>query len=153
QQLNFLQALRAAWMRPTSRSREPGCLCTERWTRAANTLEFRLSPTREAEAAKAFFHQTLSASHTVPPRVITVDKNAAYPKALADLKSAGAVPQACELRQRKYLNPLVEQDHQFIKRLVKRGVGFWSFATALRTLQGYEVMNRMRNGQVQGVDK
>ena len=120
---------------------------------AGNTLEFRLSPTRDAEAAKAFFHKTLSASHTLTPRVITVDKNAAYPKALADLKSAGAVPQACELRQIKYLNNLVEQDHRFIKRLVKPGLGFWSFATAWRTLQGYEVMNMVRKGQVQGVDK
>ena len=45
-----------------------------------DTLEFLLSPTRDAEAAKHFFSKVLSASHTVTPRVITVDKNAAYPK-------------------------------------------------------------------------
>ena len=101
-----------------------------------NTLEFRLSPTRDAEAAKQFFQKTLEATHTVTPRVITVDKNAAFPKALADLKRAGAVPAICELRQVKYLNNLVEQDHRFIKRLVKPGLGFWSFGTAWRTLQG-----------------
>lgn len=42
------------------------------------TLEFLLSPTRDAEAAKRFFSKTLASSHTVSPRVITVDKNAAY---------------------------------------------------------------------------
>jgi IS6 family transposase len=58
-----------------------------------------------------------------------------------------------ELRQVKYLNTLIEQDHRFIKRLTKPGMGFFSFETAWRTLQGYEIMNMMRKGQVQGVDK
>src|SRR6266700_285991 len=44
------------------------------------TLDFFLSPTRDAQAAKAFLLKTLSASHTREPRVINVDKNAAYPK-------------------------------------------------------------------------
>ena len=118
-----------------------------------NTLEFLLSPTRDAQAAKQFFSKALSAPHTSTPRVITVDKNAAFPKALADLKSAGAVPNSCELRQVKYLNNIVEQDHRFIKRLVKPGLGFFSFATAWRTLRGYEVMNMIRKGQVKGAEK
>jgi len=33
----------------------------------------------------------------------------------------------CELRQVKYLNNLIEQDHRFIKRLTKPGMGFFSF--------------------------
>jgi transposase, IS6 family len=48
---------------------------------------------------------------------------------------------------------VIEQDHRFVKRLVKPGMGFFSFETAWRTLQGYEIMNMMRKGQVQGVDK
>jgi IS6 family transposase len=87
-----------------------------------HTLEFRLSPTRDAEAAKRFFSKTLAAPHTTTPRVITVDKNAAYPKA-------------------------------FIKRRVNPGLGFFSFATAWHTLQGYEVMNMGRKGQMRGVEK
>jgi transposase, IS6 family len=46
------------------------------------------------------------------------------------------MPRPCELRQSKYLNNLVEQDHRFIKRLVKLGMGFFSFATAWRTRAG-----------------
>ncbi len=118
-----------------------------------NTLEFLLSPTRDAEAAKRFFSKTLAASHTVEPRVITVDKNAAYPKALKELQAAGDLAAACELRQSKYLNNLVEQDHRFIKRLVKPGMGFFSFETAWRTLQGYEAIHMLRKGQMQGVSK
>ena len=120
---------------------------------AGNTLEFRLSPTRDAEAAKRFFYKTLEAVHTVAPRVITVDKNAAYPKALNELQAEGSFPEPCELRQVKYLNNIVEQDHRFIKRLVKPGLGFFSFETAWRTLQGYEVMHMLRKGQVNGVGK
>jgi IS6 family transposase len=112
-----------------------------------------LSPTRDGEAAKRFFVKTLAASHTREPRVINVDKNAAYPKAFHDLKTAGLIADSCELRQVKYLNNLVEQDHRFIKRLSKPGMGFFSLETAWRTVQGYEMMNMVRKGQVQGVDK
>ncbi|MBA2680778.1 MAG: DDE-type integrase/transposase/recombinase, partial [Ktedonobacteraceae bacterium] len=87
------------------------------------------------------------------PRVINVDKNAAYPKAIADLKVAGILPETVELRQVKYLNNRIEQDHRFVKRLTKPGMGFFSFETAWRTLQGFEVMNMIRKGQVQGVAK
>jgi IS6 family transposase len=143
-----------------------------------NTLEFLLSATRDAEAAECFFVKTLHSSassapqgHPVQeqveeptaaadpnptpsaPRVINVDKNAAYPKAEAFLKAIGTLPEHVELRQVKYLNNLVEQDHRFIKHLVKPGMGFFSFETAWHTLQGDEVMNRMRKGQVRGVGK
>lgn len=117
------------------------------------TLEFLLSERRDAQAARRFFTKALTASHTSTPRVITVDKNPAYPKALTELKEEGIVPTQSELRQVKYLNNLVEQDHRFIKRLVKPGLGFFSFDTAWRTLQGYEAMHMIRKGQVKGVDK
>ena len=82
-----------------------------------------------------------------------VDKHAAYPKAIAELKAAGILAEQVELRQVNYLNSLIEQDHRFLKRLVKPGMGFFSFETAGRTLQGYEVMNMIRKGQVHGVGK
>lgn len=137
------------------------------------TLEFLLSPTRDAEAAKSFFLKALQSSarsasqdasmheretesrlaFQSAPRVINVDKNAAYPKAMADLKAAGMLLEGVELRQVKYLNNLIEQDHRFIKRLVKPVMGFFSFETAWRTLQGYEAMHMIRKGQMQGVKK
>jgi IS6 family transposase len=100
-----------------------------------------------------FFNRHWGAAHTVAPRVSTGDTNAAYPKALSELKTAGAVPAGCERRQVKELNHVVEQDHRCIKRLVKPGLGCFAFETAWRTLQGYEVMHMLRKGHVQGVDK
>ena len=77
-----------------------------------NTLEFLLSLRRDAEAAKRFFAKALAAPHISTPRVITVDKNAAYPKAFKELKAERGMPDSCELRQSKYLNNLIEQDHR-----------------------------------------
>jgi transposase, IS6 family len=117
------------------------------------TVEFWFSAKRDAAAAQAFFEKALGASHTVPPRVINVDKNAAYPKAVDTLKAYDQLPPDCELRQVKYLNNLIEQDHRFIKRRTRPGLGFFSFDTAQRTLSGYEIMHMVRKGQVKGVDK
>jgi len=82
-----------------------------------------------------------------------VDKNAAYPPAIDELKKDQTLPKTTELRPVKYLNNIVEQDHRFIKRLVNSGMGFGSFNTARRTLRGYEAMNMIRKGQIQGVEK
>jgi transposase-like protein len=92
---------------------------------AGNTLDFLLTAKRDAAAAKRFFRKTLKAIHVQTPRVITVDKNAAYPKAIDELKVDKELPQKVELRQKKYLNNIVEQDHRGIKRLVKSGNGIW----------------------------
>jgi transposase-like protein len=115
---------------------------------AGNTLEFLLSEHRDAQAAQRFLARALEASHTTTPRVINVDQNPAYPKAVDELKAEGQLPQGCQLRPVKYLNNLIEQDHRFIKRLVKAGLGFCSFPTAWRTLMGYETMQMIRKGQV-----
>lgn len=58
-----------------------------------------------------------------------------------------------KLRQVKYLNNRIEQDHRFIKRLVKPGLGFKLFYTASRTIQGYEIINAIRKGQVNSILK
>jgi transposase-like protein len=67
-----------------------------------------MSHRRTAKATKKFFRKVLGANHTVMPRVITVDKNAAYPPAVQDLKQADALPQVCELRQSKYPHNMIE---------------------------------------------
>ena len=63
----------------------------------------------------------------------------------------GGSPATEPLRQVKYLNNVVEQEHRFINRLVKPGLGFGSFHTAWRTLSGYEAMHMIRKGQVREV--
>jgi len=71
------------------------------------------------------------------PRVINVDKNAAYPPAIDDLKTDEQLPETTELRQVKYLNNVVEQDHRAIKKLTKVGMGFKSFNTARAFLKRF----------------
>ena len=115
------------------------------------TLDFMLSAMRDADAAERFFRQVLQASHTLTPRVITVDKNAAYPPAFEALQQEGMLPESCQLRQCKYLNNIIEQDHRLVKRRVNPGLGFGAFATALRTIQGYEVIHMFRKGQIEGL--
>jgi len=120
---------------------------------AGNTLDFLLTANRDTRAASRFFYKTLKATHNQQPRVVTVDKNPAYPKAIAKLKAEQALPVTLELRQCRYLNNIVEQDHRFIKRLVKPGMGFGSFNTARRTIRGYEAIPMLRKGQIQGVSR
>ena len=105
-----------------------------------NTLDFLVTAKRDAKAAKRFFRKMLKAIHTSSPRVITKGKNPAYPKAIKELKAAQKLPEGVLLRQIKYLNNIVEQDHRAIKRLVKPGLGFGSFHTARRTISGYEIV-------------
>lgn len=52
-----------------------------------NTLEFMLSAKSNARAAERFFRKALKAAHNQSLRVINVDKNAAYPKAIDELKA------------------------------------------------------------------
>lgn len=55
------------------------------------------------------------------------------------------------LRQCKFLNNIVEQDHRRIRRLIRPGLGFESFWTARRTLAGFEAMAMIRKGQVRNI--
>src|SRR3954465_1377914 len=118
-----------------------------------DTVEFMLSPQRDAVSAKCFFRKALRNRQIVPPRAINVDRHPAYPKAIGKLKKKGTLPPDCQLRPVKYLNNLIEQDHRFIKRRTNPGMGFWSIDTAWRTIQGYEATNQLRKGQVQGTTR
>lgn len=117
-----------------------------------NTLDFMLSAKRDGKAAVRFFRKVLQANHVSQPRVINVDKNATYPVAIERLKSEQTLASQTELRQVKYLNNLIEQDHRNIKRITKPMLGFKSFHSARRTLNGIEAMNMIHKGQVQGVE-
>jgi transposase-like protein len=67
------------------------------------------------------------------------------------MKKDGELWRRSRLRQVKYLNNIVEQDHRNVKRLTRPGLGFASFWTARRTLAGYEAMAMIRKGQVRNI--
>jgi IS6 family transposase len=71
------------------------------------TIDFLLSAKRDTKAAKRFFRKMLKAPKHQSPRVSNVDRNKAYPPAVAELKEEGILPIASQLRQSKYLNNII----------------------------------------------
>jgi IS6 family transposase len=118
-----------------------------------DTIDFLLSPNRDAHAAKRFFQKALRTPGHPRPRVINVDGNPSYPKVIAELKQTGELGRRCRCRPVRYLNNVVEQDHRAIKRRVRASQGFRSFDAAWRTIQGIEAMNMIRKGQVRWIPK
>ena len=57
------------------------------------------------------------------------------------------------VRQSKYLNNIIEQDHRQIKRYVRHSSWFQSFRTAANTIDAYETMHMMHKGQIYHVTK
>jgi IS6 family transposase len=115
---------------------------------AGKTVDFMLSEKRDAKAAELFFQKALALDHVQTPRVITVDKNFLYPAAFEFLKKNKELPKEILMRQVKYLNNIFEQDHRFIKKRTNPMLGFKSFETAEKTIQGIETMHMIKKGQV-----
>ena len=117
-----------------------------------DTIDFMLSAKRNRKAAKRFFKNALSSNHNQIPRVVTVDKNPAYPIAINELKNDKILPKNVGIRQIKYLNNIIEQDHRSIKRIVNPMLGFQSFRSANKTLKGIEAMNIIKKRQVNNLN-
>ncbi len=113
-----------------------------------NTIDLYLSQTRHHTDAKYFFKKDLRSFHVSKPRVITVDKNPAYPVAIAQLKKEKKMPVSNQTRKIKYLNNMVEQDHRFIKKRIRSMLGFKSFKTATSIFSGVEAMHMIKKGQI-----
>ena len=117
------------------------------------TIDFLLTAKRDAAAAKRFFRRALAQTGNPMPRVINVDKNRSYPAAIEGLKQEGIIRRRCQLRQCKYLNNVVEQDHRNVKRRTWLAKGYGSVPTAWRTLRGIEAMDMIRKGRARRVAK
>ena len=97
---------------------------------AGQTIDFLLTAKRDTEAAQRFFRKVFAARENPTPRVVNVDKNRAYPSAIEALKAEGNLPRRVRLRQCKYLNNIVEQDHRTVKKRVWLAKGYGSFQRA-----------------------
>jgi IS6 family transposase len=113
-----------------------------------DTIDFMLSSKRNLKAAKRFLKKALSSNRNQILILITVDKNPAYPSAIDELKNDKILPKSVGIRQIKYLNNIIEQDHRSIKRIVNPMLGFQSFRSANQTLKGIEAMNMIKKRQV-----
>jgi transposase-like protein len=117
------------------------------------TIDFLLTAKRDAAGAKRFLCKALRSLGNPVPRVVNVDKNPAYPAAVAALQADGTIPRRVRLRQCKYLNNVVEQDHRAVKKRARLAKGYGSFQSAWRTLQGIETMHMINKGRVRWLPK
>jgi len=115
-----------------------------------DTIDFLLSPKRDAVAAKLFLQLALRNRAQIRPRVITVDGHQAYAHAITELKHSGELGKRCTCRRSPYLNNLVEQDHRFINKRIAASLGFRSVEGAFNTIEGYEAMHMIRKGRFVG---
>lgn len=108
------------------------------------TVDFLLTPQRDRAAAEAFLHKAIRA-HGLP-ETITIDQSGSNTAAIKHYNKSHKT--AIAIRQCKYLNNLVEQDHRAVKRIVRPMLGFKSFWAACGTIAGIEVMHAIRKGQL-----
>jgi transposase-like protein len=113
-----------------------------------NTIDFYLSPTRNAGAAKRFLGKALNGlKEWEKPAIINTDKAPTYGVAISELKAEGKCPEKTVHRQVKYLNNVIEADHGKLKQLIRPVRGFKTLKTAYATIKGFEVMRALRKGQ------
>jgi putative transposase len=114
--------------------------------RDGNTIDFLLRANRNHAAARSFFEQAIGL-HGVPEK-ITIDKSGANTAAIQSIRADSGAD--IEMRQSKYLNNIVEQDHRAVKRIVRPMPGFKSFRCARALIAGIETMHMIKKGQLDG---
>ena len=112
--------------------------------RAGATIDFLLRAHRDYAAARRFFERAIDL-HGVPEK-ITIDKSGANTAAIEGMRADSGAD--IGLRQSKYLNNIVEQDHRAIKRIVRPMLGFKSFHCASILIAGIETMHMIKKGQL-----
>ena len=110
------------------------------------TIDFLLRSRRDTQAAKCFFKKAIRGNGK--PEKINVDKSGANKAALDDINKLYSEDKLIEIRQNKYLNNMIEQDHRFIKRRTKPCLGFKSFNGARQTINGIELLHMIKKGQL-----
>ena len=108
------------------------------------TVDFLLTARRDKAAALRFFEEAMKASGA--PEKVTMDKRRANKAAMDDINGRGET--SIIVRQFKYPNNIVEQDHRAIKRVTRPMLNFKSFRAARNVLAGIELMHMIRKGQL-----
>ena len=111
-----------------------------------NTVDFLLTKRRMKGSAQKFLNKAIG--NNSKPRVINIDKSGANKSGIRSINRDLLTVKKIKIRQCKYLNNIVEQDHRNIKRRISIDTGFKEFESAQRTLAGIEVVNIIRKGQI-----
>ena len=108
-----------------------------------NTTNFLLTARRDKKAARRFLNKAIGFSDK--PSLINIDKSGANTAAVKQYNNDEN--KRVKIRQCKYLNNIVEQNHRFIKRRTRPMLGFKSFWSARATLAGIELWRMLKKGQ------
>ncbi|MEJ6801520.1 MAG: IS6 family transposase [Crocinitomicaceae bacterium] len=111
-----------------------------------NTVDFLLTKRRMLGSAQLFLRKAIR--NNGKPRVVNIDKSGANKSGIRTINRDLLTVRKIRIRQCKYLNNIVEQDHRNIKRRISIDTGFKEFESAQRTLAGVEVVNIIRKGQI-----
>jgi putative transposase len=111
---------------------------------SGQTIDFLLAKRRDTEAALRFLTQAIY-RHGVPEK-ITIDGSEANEAAIKRYNEAHGTH--IIIRQVKYLNNMVEQDHRAVKRVTRPTLGFKAFDAAQVTLAGIELMHMLKKQQM-----
>jgi putative transposase len=107
------------------------------------TIDFLLTAKRDTKAARRFLNKAIGSNGK--SSLINIDKSGAN---IAGIKRYNSDEnKRIRIRQCKYLNNIVEQDHRFIKRITRPMLGFKSFWSAPATLAGIELWRMLKKGQ------
>jgi transposase-like protein len=109
-----------------------------------STVDFLLTAKRDKAAARRFLERAIGLRGV--PEKITIDKSGANTAAIESIRADSGY--YIRLRQIKYLNNIVEQDHRAIKRLIRPMLGFKVFRCARIILDGIETMHMIKKGQL-----
>jgi putative transposase len=109
-----------------------------------HTMDFLLTEYRDTEAALRFLKKAIR-RHGVPEK-ITIDGSEANEAAIKCSNQEHGT--AIVIRQVKYLNNIVEQDHRGVKRITRPMLGFKSFDAAQSTLAGIELIHMIKKKQM-----
>jgi putative transposase len=112
--------------------------------KSGQTIDFLLTEHRDTEAALRFLTQAIH-RHGVP-ETITIDGSEANEAAIKRYNEAHGTH--IIIRQVKYLNNIVEQDHRAVKRVTRPMLGFKAFDAAQATLVGIELMHMLKKRQL-----
>jgi putative transposase len=112
--------------------------------KAGNTVDFLLRAHRDKAAAGRYFEKAIDRNGA--PEIVTMDKSGANLAALQAINAKRETP--IKIRQVKYLNNIVEQDHRAIKRRTRPMMGFKDFRCARIILSGIEIMHMIRKSQM-----
>src|SRR5260370_1571513 len=112
--------------------------------KAGDTVDFLVGAHRDKAAAQRYFEKSIDQNGE--PETVTTDKSGANLAALEAINADRETP--IKVRQTKYLNNIIEQDHRAIKRRTRPMLGFKNFRCARILLSGIEVMHMIRKGQM-----